>query len=97
MLFAGRKHVRDIARSYGFNKFLSVACLHAQHPNMYPDIPPESIAPHYVMKENERIAACMVLMDPHNWERDLQVCVCVCVFCGKIPIRDLRFGKLRGL
>jgi hypothetical protein len=73
VLFSGRKKIRDIATSYGFQHYLTVSDLHASHPSSYPDVPPEHGVVHRPLHAHDRIAAVCVLMDPFNWEKELQV------------------------
>jgi hypothetical protein len=58
-------------------RMLLLTDLHLSHPAAYPDVPPNAVDPkhHRRLTEQDRIAAVCCLMDPFNWEKELQVCV----------------------
>jgi hypothetical protein len=59
------------------HRVLLLTDLHLSHPAAYPDVPPNAVDPkhHRRLTEQDRIAAVCCLMDPFNWEKELQVCV----------------------
>ena len=84
VLLVGKHYaqIKEIAKTYGFQRAVTIEDLHARFPHLYPDIVPP---PHFGATQSksmstnrdidEGFAAILVFTDPIEWGRELQIVV----------------------